>query len=178
MTAPLRDGRVQAALAAAALALVIAGGALRRALEVEPLPAARAPAEADTVAAVTARLVYPAEYLTVAVSADPFRPERAPAPSYVLPGEAAALAAAEAQAPAPAYEAPLPPAPALRLLGTMLTPGGRPVALLEESGVPARMVRLGERIGTHTLTRVEPGRAVLRSAAGETLELRVARPGS
>jgi hypothetical protein len=178
VTAVLRDGRVQAALAAAALALVIAGGSLRRALEVDPLPAARAPAEGDSVAAVLERVPYPAEYLTVAVAADPFRPDRAPAPVYVLPGEAAALAAAAAQAPLPQVEAPVRMAPTFRLLGTMLTPGGRPVALLEESGIPARMVRVGERIGTHTLTRVEPGRAVLRSAAGETLELRVVRPGS
>lgn len=178
MSVPLRDPRVAGALAAAAISLFVAAGSLRRALEVEPLPAARPPAEADSAAAVAARLVYPAEYLAVAVAADPFRPDRTPAPGYILPGEAAAMAAAEAQAPPAELEPAPPPAPVLRLVGTMLAPGGRGVALLQESGTPARMVRVGERMGTHTLMRVEPGRAVLRSADGETLELRVARPGS
>lgn len=178
MNVPLGDGRVRAALVAVAVSLFVAGGSLRRALEVDPLPAAQPPAGADSVASVGARMIYPAEYLVTAVAADPFRPDRTAGPLYVLPGEAAALAAAEAAAPAAEIAPPPPPTAVIRLVGTMLAPGGRAVAVLQESGTPARMVRVGERMGTHTLMRVEPGRAVLRSAAGETLELRVARPGS
>lgn len=178
MSTPMRDPRALTALTLAVVSFFVAAGSLRRALEVEPLPAALTPLEEDSGAAVIPRPAYPSESLALAVAANPFHPDRAAAPGYLLPGEAAALAAKEAPRDGDAYTPAPPPPPVLRLVGTLLAPGGRDVAVLQESGSPARMVRVGERLGTHTLMRVESGRAVLRSAAGETLELRVARPGS
>lgn len=171
-----RAPAVRAASAALAAALLLCGWAARRAATLEPLPAAKPVAPAAAPALVRPRAEYPAEYLLVALRGDPFRPERqASATRFALPGERAAEAAAAL--PSDPVFAP-PPPPEVRLTGTMMVPGGRPIALLAMGGEPARIVRAGEKIGPYTLSRVEPGRAVLAGPDGARLELRVSRPGS
>jgi hypothetical protein len=59
----------------------------------------------------------------------------------------------------------------------MIFPDGRVAAVCRVGSEPARMVRVGERIGAYTLARVEPGRAILTGPGGR-LELSVPKPGA
>lgn len=177
MTDAFRDRRVQAALFALVISAILAGAAFRRAVRLEPLPPSRAAAGGDSIVPVPPRSPYPPEYLVEAVRSDPFSPGRTPHTAFVLPGEAAAPSVPQGETVPDPYAA-APSSPMVRLVGTMVMPGGRAVALLEDAGAPARIVRVGERIGSRTLSHVEPGRAVLVSAGGERLELRVSRPGT
>ena len=179
MNGLLAHPRVRLALAGAVLAALLMIVALRKALEISPLPAARPTPAAAAPPTAPARAEYPIEYLMVAVGRDPFSPERRPSAVYFPPGTEPPVDAAPAAVPGGAAPEPYaPPPPSIRLVGTMLAPGGRAVALLEGAGQPARIVRVGEAMGDHTLTLVEPGRAVLRSSSGERLELKLSRPGN
>jgi hypothetical protein len=177
MNGILAHPRVRLAAAGVACAALLMFAALKKALEISPLPAAKPTPVAAAPPTAPARAEYPIEYLMVAVGRDPFSPERRPSALYVPPGTEPLPDTAFAAA-APLPEPYVPAAPALRLVGTMLAPGGRAVALLEGGGQPARIVRVGERIGDHTLTLVEPGRAVLRSSSGKRLELKLSQPGT
>ena len=176
MNGILAHPRVRLAAAGVACAALLMLAALRKAVEISPLPAAKPTPAAAAPPTAPARAEYPIEYLMVAVGRDPFSPERRPSGIYFPPGTEPPADTALAAAPLPEPYAPA--APAIRLVGTMLAPGGRAVALLEGGGQPARIVRVGERIGDHTLTLVEPGRAVLRSSSGDRLELKLSQPGT
>jgi hypothetical protein len=177
MNGILAHPRVRLALAGLVCAALLMFVSLKRALEISPLPAARPTPASAAAERAAARADYPIEYLTLAVARDPFTPERRPRGIYFPPGTGPSPdTAAPAMASAPEPYAPA--APAIRLVGTMLAPNGRSVALLEGAGQPARIVRVGERVGDHTLTRVEPGRAVLVSSGGERLELKLSQPGT
>lgn len=175
MNGILSHPRVRLAAAGVAVAALLAIVSLKRALEISPLPAARPTPAAAAPEQASARAEYPIEYLTLAVARDPFTPNRRPGAIYFPPGTAP-LPDSAPPALASAPEPYAPAGPSIRLVGTMLAPGGA-VALLEGAGQPARIVRVGERVGDHTLTRVEPGRAVLVSAGGERLELKLS-PGT
>jgi hypothetical protein len=177
MNGILAHPRVRLALAGLVVAALLAIVSVRRALEISPLPAARPTPTSAPPEQASARAQYPIEYLSLAVARDPFTPERRPRGIYFPPGmEPAPDTAPPALAAAPEPYAPA--ALAIRLVGTMLAPNGHAVALLEGAGQPARIVRVGERVGDHTLTRVEPGRAVLVSSGGERLELKLSQPGT
>lgn len=175
MNGILAHPRVRVALAALAGSALLAVVSLRRALEISPLPAARPAPASAAPPAVADRADYPIEYLMVAVGRDPFSPQRRPSGVYYPPGMEP-LPETEPTAPDP--EPYTPAAPPIRLIGILLAPGGRAVALLEGGGQPARIVRVGERMGDHTLVLVERGRAVLRSASGNRLELKLSQPGT
>lgn len=177
MNGVLAHPRVRLALAGVTCAALLAFAALKKALEVSPLPAAKPAPVAAAPPTAPARAEYPIEYLMVAVGRDPFSPERRPSALYFPPGTGPQADTSFAAA-APLPEPYAPAAPSIRLVGTLLAPGGRAVALLEGDGQPARIVRVGERMGDHTLTLVEPGRAVLRSSSGERLELKLSQPGT
>lgn len=170
--------RAPVRLAAAGLlaSLLVAGWSAHRALTLEPLPAAKGGAPLPTVPQVVPRGEYPSEYLLAAVEADPFHPERRrPSRRFRLPGEEAVEPAAPGD--------PLPPPPpeptaVMRLSGTMLLPDGRAYALLQWGGEPPRLVRTGERVGEHTLSRVESGHVILTSRGGGRTVLRVSDPGT
>jgi hypothetical protein len=103
-----------------------------------------------------------------ALTADPFRPERRPAPvPFRMPGEA--LAGTEADQPAPAQ--------AIVLIGTAVASGGG-FAMCQIGSEPARLVRLGERLAGYTLRSVGQGRATFRSESGQVIEVRVAKAGT
>lgn len=148
-----------------AAALVV--WAWSRAAELEPLPGPAKPAEVQRAALVSPRKVYPADVVVAAALEDPFRPAPAEVPI------AAAAGAGLPPVPPPSE----PAAGAIRLVGTMLFPDGRAAAVCRLGSEPARMVRVGERIGAYTLARVEPGRAVLTGPGGR-LELSVPKPGA
>jgi hypothetical protein len=100
---------------------------------------------------------------------DPFHPERRrPTVPFRLPAEEAAAHAAPT--------AP-PPASALRLLGTVVTPGQDAFAMGQLGTEPPRVVRVGGNIGGFTLRKIEPGRAVFTAPNGETMDLRVPKAG-
>jgi hypothetical protein len=106
--------------------------------------------------------------LNAALTSDPFRPERRPAPvPFRMPGEA--LSGNDADQPAPAQS--------IVLIGTAVSDGGG-FAMCQIGSEPARLVRLGERLAGYTLRAVGQGRATFRSETGQTIEVRVARAGT
>jgi len=106
--------------------------------------------------------------LNSAHTADPFRPERRPAPvPFRMPGEA--LSGNDADQPAPVQS--------IVLIGTAVSDGGG-FAMCQIGSEPARLVRLGERLAGYTLRSVGQGRATFRTETGQTIEVRVARAGT
>lgn len=139
---------------------------------VRPVVLPTAPAEiadsrrARIVAASRSEPVRPE--LNAALTADPFRSERRPAPvPFRMPGEA--LAGTEADHPAPVQ--------AIVLIGTAVSDGGG-FAMCQIGSGPARLVRLGERLAGYTLRSVGQGRATFRTETGQTIEVRVAKAGT
>ena len=106
--------------------------------------------------------------LNPALTADPFRPERRPAPvPFRMPGEA--LSGNDADQPAPVQ--------AIVLIGTAVSDGGG-FAMCQIGSEPARLVRLGERLSGYTLRSVGQGRATFRTETGQLIEVRVAKAGT
>jgi hypothetical protein len=99
------------------------------------------------------------EALQLAAERDPFAPERGAAPDTVPT----------------VVDEPAPQVSRVEVLGTVVLAEDRGVAMLREEGAAARLVRVGQALGTWTLKRVEPGRAHLQSADGETLVIPVSR---
>jgi hypothetical protein len=98
-----------------------------------------------------------------AVDHDPFHPERRrPGTRFRLPADA--VTGSSVQHP-------------VRLLGTVVLPGGLGFALCQLGGEPPRRVRIGERVSDLTLVRVEPGRAVFKSESQGEVVLERARRG-
>jgi hypothetical protein len=64
-------------------------------------------------------------------------------------------------------------APAITVLGTVVLADDRGLAMLQENGAPARLVRTGERFASFTLLRVEPGHAIVRAVDGISRSLPV-----
>jgi len=167
----LRAGRPLAA--AVALAASVAGAALALwgAVQLDPLPAAAAPAPVPELsapldsAAAAWRAGEPAG--ADALDNDPFDPDRQLPQAY-----AAADPAPDAAAPPPV------PAAAVRLLGTVVLARGRSFAVYQLPSQAPQTVRVGECIGTLTLVAVEPGRAIFRAADGARVELHLPKAGA
>jgi hypothetical protein len=147
------------------LTLVAEGFALHEFM----LPTAAASADSTRPRPTAAsRLVPESREPNAALTADPFRPDRRPAPvPFRMPGEA--LPGAEAEPPAPVQ--------AIVLIGTAVSDGGG-FAMCQIGSEPARLVRLGERLAGYTLRSVGQGRATFRTETGQVIEVRVARAGT
>jgi hypothetical protein len=145
---------------------------LRRALVAEPAPIGVVPLDPPAIAPFEPRPAPGRAAALAAVEVDPFRPDRSrPAERFRLPGDV--LAAAEPEAPEPVR-----PAPAVRLIGTVMLPDGGALAMAQLGEDSPRVVRVGEKIGEYVLRTVQRGGATFVSAAGERVELVVPRPGS
>jgi hypothetical protein len=162
-----RDPRLAAGLLVASLAVL--AWSVRRALELEPVPASASSSPAAGVAISRGALGLTASQLSSAVDRNPFHPERRrPAERFRLPGEGVSAG--------PPSEGV--PAQALMLIGTAVLPEGRGFAMCRWGSDAPKLVRIGERIGDVTLQEVNQGRAVFRSATGERLEVKVRRAGA
>jgi len=101
------------------------------------------------------------EALRLAAERNPFFADR---------GAVSPIEAKEEVAPVPAPEP-------VQLLGTVVLAEKNALAMLQQQGSPARLVRVGHTFGPWTLERVEPGRVLLRGADGVELAVLVSRPG-
>jgi hypothetical protein len=163
------------ALALAALGLTgasaLAAWTTWRAFAGGPRDRAVAPSASVATAVVVESDPVPAALIARTVDRDAFHPERRrPTIPFRLPSETAA-AAARSAASAP------PPPPPLRLVGTVITPGGDAFAMSQLGEETPRVVRVGGTLGGFTLRRIEPGRAVFTAPNGETTDLRVPKAG-
>jgi hypothetical protein len=161
--------RVRIAFAALGAAATLLGWTLWRALRVDDVrPVLAASVEdAGTVRDLPARDGYSADRVFASVAKDPFHPDRRrPAVRFRLPSDARIATAA-----------PVPGAPALRVVGTAAGPGGGGFAMCAWAGGPPRIVRIGERVGDWTLSKVTPGAAEFRAPTGTTVVVRVAKAG-
>jgi hypothetical protein len=105
--------------------------------------------------------------LLVAVEKDPFQADRR------RPGQRYRAAADLANTPAPARDT----TPPVELIGTAVSPdGGFAVCALNGSG--PRIVRVGQRLGDWTLSRVTKGAAEFATSSGTTIVVRVAKGGT
>jgi hypothetical protein len=153
------------ALAGAALLLFSAYAEARRVEPLPPRPAARRAAampEGRPRAAAGSDAA-----ILAAVARDPFRPERTRAAGrYRMPGEAVpSVPMAPVAPPAPVWN--------LRLLGTVVLPGGGLAAIAGQTG-ESRVVRVGQEIDGFRLVRVTPGKARLE---GNDTTLTLEMPG-
>jgi hypothetical protein len=159
-----------AAAAGFAVALVIFGAALVRALGVDPVPPPPA-AEPDGTDAVTPERPSPlgAGAIQLAVENDPFRPDRQRPPErYRLPGDV------DPEPPPP--PPPPPPTPDFQLHGTIVGAGGSSSAALIQLGEePPRLLPIGGTIGGYRVTQVAAQAAVV-SDGSQDLLLRVPGP--
>jgi hypothetical protein len=153
-----------------ALAALVAGVALWRALALAPLPAARVAVTFADGAAPSASAATGGGRLLATLAADPFAPtRRRPAERFRLPqdgggGHHRATDGADRLA-------------AVRVIGTAVLPDGGGFAICQRAGGPALLVRLGGTLGDWTLTAVEPSVATFVTAAGATLVVRVLKSG-
>jgi hypothetical protein len=107
--------------------------------------------------------------LAAAVGKDPFHPERRrPSLRFRFPGEGS---------PSPATDS-APAATVFKLIGTAIMPEGRGFAMCQWGAEPPKLVRIGETVGTLTLKKVEPGRAVFLTTGGKRFEVQVPKAGS
>lgn len=119
-----------------------------------PLKAARADTSSD-------------DLIDAGADHDPFSPSRTRPPRrYGEPLERVA-----AQSPAPAPEV-------IRLVGTVVQPGGGSFVLCQLGAGAARVVRVGQTLGAYQLRSITQGFAIFVAADGQRLELRVPRAGS
>jgi hypothetical protein len=147
-------------------ALALLGWSLWRALGIDDVPPALAAddAGAGTAPDAPARESYSRERVLAAVDKDPFHPgRRRPAVRFRLPSDVR-IATPE-------------PAPGVRVVGTAATAGGGGFAMCAWAGGPPRIVRIGERVGEWTLSKVTPGAAEFRAPTGTTVVVRVAKVG-
>jgi hypothetical protein len=102
-----------------------------------------------------------------AIEADPFRPDRTSATArYRLPGtvpDSEHLAEQHA--------------PAVTLLGTVMSTDGSGFALCQTGDEPARLIRPGQSIGGLKLQRVEQAKALFKGADGRSVTLTVPQGG-
>lgn len=78
---------------------------------------------------------------------------------------------------AAAFVAPTVVAPQLQLSGTVVTADGRSFAMCRLGAEPAKIVYVGQRIGTFTLRGVTQGSAVFTDESGKRVVLRVPNGG-
>jgi len=127
----------------------------------EDLAAVIAPAPADLRGSQALARVL------VAVEKDPFQVARH------RPSQRFRAAADVANAPAPEANTP----PPVELIGTAVSADGG-FAVCAVSGAPPRIVRVGQRVGDWTLSRVTKGAAEFATPSGTTVVIRIARAGT
>jgi hypothetical protein len=163
-----------AALGLLAVSAMAAGWTLYRALDAKQLPVVRASADGAHVAASGQRRVDSSESFAAAIEADPFHPERRrPSVRFRLPGEPVAHPTGQGQLSPQTL-----PASVIRLIGTIVVPGGTSFVVCQAGAGAPKLLHVGERIEGLTLRRVEQGRAIFVSTSGEKVDLRTARAGA
>ena len=75
------------------------------------------------------------------------------------------------------FFAPIVVAPQLQLSGTVVAADGRSFAMCQLGAEPAKIVYVGQRIGTFTLRGVSQGSAVFTDESGKRVVLRVPNGG-
>jgi hypothetical protein len=171
MRAWYSERRLLAAAAALAMASALVLWTVRRAVfhSDAAVPARAGVAAATPVVPEATRI--PAVLVDETVNHDLFHPERRkPRTPFRLPGEPD-----PAHAPLPA---PVAPQAALHLLGTVMELGKDAFVVCQIGNEPPKVVRVGRTLGSYTLRKIEPGRAVFTSPDGETVDLRVSKAGS
>jgi len=160
---------VRLAFTALSTSLALLGWTLWRAVCVDEVRPAVAVTDAgvDTAAGAPAREGYSADRVFASVAKDPFHPgRRRPTVRFRLPSDARMATAA-----------PVPGAPPVRVVGTAASAAGGGFAMCAWAGGPPRIVRIGERVGDWTLSKVTPGAAEFRAPTGTTVVVRVAKVG-
>lgn len=159
----LRDIRVQAALAACAIALgalvYSALVAIRTGESLAPGPQSLVP---RSVASLTRLDTTSDATLDRAVDRDPFATEQTAAPAREIAQAPVTLASSQP----------------LRLVGTVVDGASGDFALCQLGGEAPKIVRVGQSIGTYTLRSVTQGAASFDSPGGNRLDLRVSKTGS
>jgi hypothetical protein len=105
---------------------------------------------------------------THAVATDLFADDRAASVRY-------RIGATETKAAT--FVAPIVVAPQLQLSGTVVAADGRSFAMCQLGAEPAKIVYVGQRIGTFTLRSVSQGSAVFTDESGKRVVLRVPNGG-
>jgi hypothetical protein len=159
----------------AALAVFVGCGALafwtlRRALELDAAAATRSVRSRGALVRPAPTAGVSASRLTAAVAKDPFHvARRRPAVRFRLPGEAL---------PSDSTAATTETAGQVQLIGTAMLPHGHGFAMCQWGAEPARLVRVGERVGDLTLRFVGRGRATFVNRQGRSMEVRVPKAGT
>jgi hypothetical protein len=164
--------RVRIAFAALGAAAALLAWTLWRALRIEDVRPVVAVSARDTGSEpdLSVRETYSVERVLAAVDKDPFHPERRrPALRYHLPGDGGGGRSIAAQ-----------PAPGVRVVGTAVAAGGGGggFAMCAWAGGSPRIVRVGERVGDWTLSKVTPGAAEFTAPTGATVIVRIAKAGT
>jgi hypothetical protein len=159
---------LRAAQIACAVALAVLLWALLTASRLEVPEARSASPIASTPRNAASISVTDAEFAR-AVATDLFADDRAaPAVRY-------RIGATETKAAA--FVAPIVVAPQLQLSGTVVAADGRSFAMCQLGAEPAKIVYVGQRIGTFTLRGVSQGNAVFTDESGKRVVLRVPNGG-
>jgi hypothetical protein len=153
------------ALGAFAVAVIVTGWTLVRALRADalPVPPRTTLASLETI---TRRMPQPPADIQAAVEGDLFANDRsAPATPYRMPGDK------DPDAPAPE---PMKPS----VLGTAVATDGRSFATLAFSDGRATLVHVGDKIGDWTVKAIARGKVTLVSSGGIRAEITVPKPGT
>ncbi|HEU5186688.1 MAG TPA: hypothetical protein VFU01_19100 [Gemmatimonadaceae bacterium] len=157
-----------AALVAFSSATLVAGIATWRAVRLDPLPTADGSPVAVRAETLESMAIARSPRGDVRpIDNDPFSADRQ------LP--AARARAVESYASAGAIAVP---PEAVRLLGTVIRPGGKSFVVYQLPSEVPKTLRLGETVGGMTLADVAPGRATFRTQRGARVELSLAKAGS
>lgn len=163
--------KVRIAFATLGASATLLGWTLWRAWHVDAVLATAAPPTAGSAIGAGAPLVpapppYSVERVLAAVDKDPFHPERRrPGVRFHLPNDVATAIVSHAVAD-------------VRVIGTAVAAGGGGFAMCSWAGGQPRIVRLGERVGDWTLSKVTPGAAEFRAPTGTTVVVRIAKAGT
>lgn len=155
---------IRGALMTFAAAVALLAWTSWRAIRVDAPTVATADSPAGGSPDTVQRRLFPVQRLIAAVDKDPFHPERRrPAQRFQLPSAA-------------------PPVPRVadanvRVVGTAVSPDGG-FAMCSWAGGAPRIVRVGDRLGDWTLSKVMPGAAEFTGAAGSTIVVRIAKAGT
>lgn len=157
-----------AALVAISSATLVVGIAAWRAVRLDPLPTAAGSTIAVSAETLASMAIVRSPHEDVRpIDNDPFSADRQ------LPAARARAVASYASAGAIAV-----PPEAVRLLGTVIRPGGKSFVVYQLPSEVPKTLRLGESVGGMTLVDVAPGRATFRTQRGARVELSLAKAGS
>ena len=161
--------KVRIALAAFGAAALLLAWTLWQAVRVNAVVASPGPRDGGgTVPTSAAWPTYSAERVLAAVDKDPFHPaRRRPAVRFRLPHDMATARSRSAPTTSPG----------VRVIGTAVRADGGGFAMCSWAGGQPRIVRVGERVGEWTLSKVTPGAAEFRGSTGTTVVVRIAKAG-